>query len=246
MNRFWTQTLVALVAVVALATVSPVQAGFITTLPIWDGIQYAGGFGEPNTATFGQTITVDAAQGTFLTDFTFQVATDPTNTSRFQAYVMAWDSANKLAIGNVLFQSGVITNVGPAVAPSPFVAINVVTNNLQLAANQEYVLFFNTSNNFDGSNDFASFGSIHPDAYAGGSFVYNNNGDQFGALLIDPWTLGYAGDDVNPPVADLAFIANFSDAPVNPTPAPAGVVLFGLGFAGLGMFRSFRRSKVAA
>jgi hypothetical protein len=40
-------------------------------------------------------------------------------------------------------------------------------------------------------------------------------------------------------------IDNFSfgdtSPPVNPTPAPAGVVLFGLGFAGLGMFRSFRK-----
>ena len=38
---------------------------------------------------------------------------------------------------------------------------------------------------------------------------------------------------------------SFGDAnpPVNPTPAPAGFVLFGLGFAGLGMLRSFRKVK---
>ena len=32
---------------------------------------------------------------------------------------------------------------------------------------------------------------------------------------------------------------------VNPTPAPAGIVLFGLGFAGLGMFRSVRKGKIS-
>ncbi len=244
MNRFWTQTVGAIVAVVALAAVSPTQAAFITTLPSWDGNQGITGFGEPNTATFGQTITVGATE-TFLTNFSFQVATDPTNISRFQAYVMAWDSINKVAVGSILFQSAVITNTGPATPPSPYNAINVITN-VQLTANQEYVLFFNTSNNFDNVNDFAAFGAITPDAYTGGSFVFNNNGNQFGDLSTTPWTVGYPGDDVNPPTADLAFTANLQDAPLNPTPAPAGVVLFGLGFASFGMFRSFRRSKVIA
>ncbi len=32
---------------------------------------------------------------------------------------------------------------------------------------------------------------------------------------------------------------------VNPTPAPAGIVLFGLGFAGMGMLRSLRKGKTA-
>ena len=245
MNRFWNQALATVVAVVALAAVSPVQAGFITTVPSWDGFTYAYGFGEPDTATFGQTITVDASKGTFLTDFSFRVATNTGDTSLFQAYVMAWDSANKLAVGEILFQSNVITNVGSATPPSPFNEIKVVTN-LQLSTNQQYVLFFNTSNNFNSVNDFAYFGSVHPDAYSDGSFVYNNNGDRFGELTTNPWNVGYIGDDVNPPVADLAFTANFGDAPVNPTPAPAGVVLFGLGFAGLGMFRSFRKSKTIA
>ncbi len=243
MNRFWTQTFGAMVAVVALAAVSPIQAGFINTLPSWDGFQGERGLGEPSVATFGQTITVGATE-TFLTDFSFQVATDPTNTSRFQAYVMAWDSVNKVAVGDVLFQSAAITNVGPAAPPSSYNAINVVTN-VQLAANREYVLFFSTSKNFDGVNDFARLGSITPDVYSGGTFVYNNNENRFGELSTNPWREGSGGND-SQPVSDLAFTANLIDSPVNPTPAPAGVVLFGLGFAGLGMFRSFRRSKVVA
>jgi hypothetical protein len=244
MNRFWTQTVGAIVAVVALAAVNPTQAGFITTLPSWDGVQGVNSFGEPDTATYGQTITVGATE-TFLTDFSFRVATDVGNISRFEAIVMEWDSVAKVAVGPILFNSGLLTN--STIGDTPYYNVVGVTTNVQLVANKEYVLFFTTSNVFDTSNDFATFGSVSPilplpDAYTGGSFVFNNNGNNFGSLSdpTNPWNVGYPNAD------DLAFTANLIDPPVNATPAPAGVVLFGLGFAGLGMFRSFRKSKVVA
>ena len=241
MNRFWTQTVAAIVAVVALAAVSPTQAAFISTLPSWDGLQGVNSFGQPDTATYGQTITVGATE-TFLADFSFRMATDVGNTSRFEAIVMEWNSAAKIAVGPVLFNSGLLTNASPGDTPV-YNVVNVTTN-VQLAANKEYVLFFTTSNVFDAFNDFATFGAVNPqpDAYTGGSFVFNNNGDNFAGLsdLTNPWNVTFPGTD------DLAFTATLQDAPLNPTPAPAGIVLFGLGFASLGLFRSFRRSKVVA
>ena len=40
-------------------------------------------------------------------------------------------------------------------------------------------------------------------------------------------------------------ILEFGAGDVNPTPAPAGIVLFGLGFAGMGLLRKFRKGKTA-
>lgn len=246
MNRFWNQALATVVAVVAFAAVTPAQAGFISTVPSWNTFQGGYGFGDPptGTATYGQTITVDPLLGTFLTDFSFRVATNVGETSRFQAIVMEWNSVAKVAVGPILFNSPSLTNVSGDTLT--YNVVNVTTN-VQLVANKEYVLFFTTTNNVsDGISDYAFFGAIAPDApdtYIGGSFVYNDNGTNFGNLSSNPWT-NYR--DFDPTADDLAFTANFGDAPVNPTPAPAGVVLFGVGFAGLGMFRSFRKSKTVA
>ncbi len=237
MDRFWIRTLGGLAAVIAsvVLTSTRAQAAFITTLPSWNGFSDIGTFGEPNTATYGQTITVGATD-TFLTDFSFRMRTFDGATSRFEGIVMKWDQATFRAVGPVLFSSGLKTNTGPGTG---FNNINITTN-VNLTQNTQYVLFLSASNFFNSSNENSNFGYIpgNPGAYSGGQFVYQNNGSNFALLTSNSWE-SFGGND-------LAFTANLTPGPaVNPTPAPAGAVLFGLGFAGLGLFRSFRKGAKA-
>ena len=231
MTRFWAHALGAIVAAIALgASATPAQGAFITTVPSWNGIDNLAYFGEPNTATYGQTITVGATD-TFLTDFSFRMGTDPGQISKFKAVVMQWDQATLRAVGPILYNSSALTNTGPV---DGFNVVTITTN-VNLAANTQYVLFFSASNFFDSVNDQSVFGFISSDVYSGGEFVFSNNGNDPTLLTSSSWTNFSPGD--------LAFDAHLS--PVNPTPAPAGIVLFGLGFAGMGLLRKFRKGKTA-
>ena len=233
MTRFWAHTVGAIVAIVALgASATPAQAAFISTLGSWDGSSTVAPFGETNTATYGQTITVGATD-TFLTDFSFRMRTDAGQISNFEAVVMEWDQATFRAVGPILYNSSAMTNTGPV---NGFNTI-AITTNVNLAPSKQYVLFFTASNLFDMVNDRSVFGFINSDVYSGGEFVFRNNGNDPSLLTSTSWENFVAGD--------LAFTANLESRGINPTPAPAGIVLFGLGFAGMGMLRSFRKGKTA-
>ncbi len=231
MTRFWSHTLGAIVAAVALgASATPAHAEYISTLGSWNGIDNVSSFGEPNAATYGQTITVGATD-TFLTDFSFRMRTDAGQISNFEAVVMQWDQVAFHAVGPILYNSSNLTNTGPV---DGFNVI-IINTNVNLAANTQYVLYFSASNFFDSVDDLSAFGITDGTAYSGGKFVYSNNGNDPSLLTTSSWHSAFA--------VNLAFTANLS--PVNPTPAPAGIVLFGLGFAGMGMLRKFRKGKIA-
>lgn len=220
-------------AVAALISASNrAQAGvLIDTITGWNGSDNIFYFGEPDTATYGQTVTVPVDN--VLDSFTFLLRVDQPNPVNFQAYVMAWDDANSRASGPVLFSSSPI-----AASPSAgFVPYTVLTGGLSLVTGDDYVLFFNASNSFDSAFDQSSFASrASADVYAGGLFVFLNNGPNFGAVTVDTWTRNWQG-----PGYDLAFEAAFSQG--NVIPEPSSLVLFGIGAVGFGWLA--RRRRVA-
>ncbi len=93
------------------------------------------------------------------------------------------------------------------------------------------------------NNDpLSSGGAIFTDNFPG----VNTPTGPGAAFALSGWIGGSAGTGRGGEYTINIEGASFGDS-VHPTPAPAGVVLFGLGFAGLGMFRSFRKgSKVTA
>jgi hypothetical protein len=114
-----------------------------------------------------------------------------------------------------------------------YVTFTFDTDDLVLTPGQQYVLFVSASNFFDGQAGSGVVGyTLNGNGYAGGSFVFAENLDNFGNLTTNAWVTGDPGD--------LAFTATLS-----PTPAPAGAVLFGLGLVSLGGARALRRRPAA-
>lgn len=90
------------------------------------------------------------------------------------------------------------------------------------------------------------------DPFADSVDILFANGDSFSVPTLDNPNRAFFGYTSDSAISSITFrshnpsflnMDNFSFGEVNPTPAPAGVVLFGLGFAGLGMLRSFRNGK---
>jgi hypothetical protein len=208
------------------------RADLITTMPSWPNTHpYILPFGESNTATYGQTITVGA--DTRLTNFTFQMRTERfPGPSVFAGYVMQWDSVNNRATGPVLFTSSTQSRSAGDADFSP-VSINP---NINLVSGLQYVLFLSASNFFDTIGDQADFGWIDSGSvYGSGQFVFQNNGSTFGDLSSQTWS-SFGG-------LDLAFSANLER--LDPAaPAPAGLALAGIGSICCVFFARRRSKKV--
>jgi uncharacterized protein with beta-barrel porin domain len=181
-----------------LALGVPASAQSINTTPQWDGAAGISGWGAPNTATYGQTITPTAGQ-TRLSGFTFELSQSGGTPSQYQAFVYQWDSVNNRITGSSLFTSGVVT----APAGAAFTPVTFNTGNVALTAGQQYVLFLSTSNQQPQANGTYKWGSTINTAYAGGQFVFNNNTASFANLSTTNWiSIAF----------DLAFTAMLSPA----------------------------------
>ncbi len=151
-------------------TQADVTAASIDTTPYWDGVQFISPFGMPNTATYGQTISMTAGTATLLTQFSFFMEVSPT--AVFRGFVFGWDGSK--ATGTPLFESAPMsttqgTNFEEVVFNIP--------GGIVLNAGQQYVLFASTSKDPAQPNSSGRWGSVISNTvYSGGQFVYQNNG----------------------------------------------------------------------
>ena len=172
-------------------------------------------FGNPNTATYGQTINLGSNAG-ILNSFSFFLG--PLDQS-FKAYVYQWDGLK--ATGSALFESEAI-NIGSSF--SGFAEVLVNTGEVNLNANTDYALFFSTSG-LQNVQSVNFWQHSYSDIYSMGRFIFINNGNNFDLITTQYWDNFVTGD--------LAFKANISD--INTVPVPAAAWLFGsalIGFAG--------------
>lgn len=185
-------------------------------------------FGEPDTATYGQTFTVGADN--VLTDFSFwlddEYADYPVS---FAAYVYAWDGAK--AAGPELYASSMVstTNNGGS---DGFEQFTFNTGELALTEGEKYIAFLSASNFFAFSdNGLAYMEASGTDSYAGGDFAYYNNGSTFAALTLGAWE--YVGSDL---YGDARFEANFTGGIGGAIPEPATWLMMIMGFGMTGLF----------
>jgi hypothetical protein len=213
----------------------------IDTYPAWvaAGMTGAAPFGEPNTATMGQTFTAPAGD-IFLNSFSFWLedSTQPgaaTSPVDFAAYVMAWNGTR--ATGSILYQSApqVTTNNGGA---GGFAQFTFSTGGTLLTPGSQYVAFLSASNFFDGDQEGVTMGWIGDgNAYPGGDFVFANNGSSFSGLITDP----SAWDGSR--IGDAAFQASFAPEAV-PEPATwAAAVMALIGVIFSQRHRLIRRNR---
>jgi hypothetical protein len=140
--------------------------GPIDTIPSWDGSTHVLTFGVPNTATYGQTVTLSGAAN--VTGFAFEVLCSAAVTLR--GHVYAWDGEGTKATGPSLFDSAAVTlESGEA-----FDLVSISTGNLSLSPGS-YVFFVSTSEDQGGGAAGCQFGS-GADVHPGGLFCYQNSG----------------------------------------------------------------------
>ena len=193
--------LLAVLAATLLVISIGASAQNIDTTPSWDGSNNMCCFAYPDSATYGQTITAPAA-GATLQSFTFYM--NLTASCTFQGEVYAWDGTK--ATGPALWEGPSTQTTGSGT----FEAITFTPGGVALAPSAQYVIFASHSK-LSGSGG-GSWGSILTDAYAGGDFVYMNNGSDPSQWTSAPWTITW------PSAKDLAFKVVFGAVPVLASP----------------------------
>jgi len=187
------------IAALALTATSSMAYTLVDTNPAWDGTTFISSFGNPNTATYGQTITAPPGEGA-LTSFSFQI-NDQGNVLPFQGAVYAWDAVNARATGSALYLSAPVTTTGT----NTFVRFTF-TPNVPMTPGQQYVIMATTSYN-QSTPGVMRWGAVaNNTTYTGGQFVFINNGSNTAAWTTQSWSTI---------AQDLAFTAVFG-TPVVP------------------------------
>ena len=225
----------------ATTTIIPIT---IDTTKSWDGVTSQGAWGEPDTATFGQTFMAPVGVSA-LKDFSVYLTQDSTSVNiPFKAYVYAWDGSE--ASGSALYASSTqhTGNLG-----SGFTSIlTTPTSAVAVTPGAQYVLFLSTSGVQEAGAPIklADFGFIGSDTYTGGQFVALSSGNDPSQFTVAvPWQ---TSTDLSLPTgSDLAFKADFIPANGAPEPAPTvALALMGLGLAFFLLRRSRKTQMLAA
>ncbi len=153
---------------------------------------------------------------------------------RFDAYLYAFDAANRRVTGGALWN---FLNIAGSSNDFAFDTRTFATGNLSLSAGATYLFLITTSNQggavpLDAAN---LVGASATDAYAGGSFWIASNGEDTGALLAPGAFSAVDG------IADANFSAVFATGQ-QVVPEPATFLLTGAGLLGVGLLVHRRRA----
>jgi len=190
MRKLW-------ITALAAAVLGSSPAGAINTYRGWDGSSSVYFFGCPDTANYGQVITIKGYRHS-LKDFSFwlQGQASAGQSMVVRAEVFSWDGTKPT--GTALYESAPRTI---AYADSNF-HMESFSSNLSVKPHAQFVMFLTVDKDFDQctGNYLTQWGGVPDTAYAGGTFVYLNSGGDASQWTTTPWTTSYG--------IDLAFTAS--------------------------------------
>jgi hypothetical protein len=207
--RLRTPIIIATAVLGGLLTPSLSAASTISTVGSFTGSAICC-FGDPNTATYGQTITVPAGE-TSLQSFTFYLHL-PTSL-KFRAFVYAWDGEK--ATGPALYESADLQTT--EFAEGLYQPITASTGGVAVTPGQQYVLFFSTSNDKaadEGTELEGSWAWVTGTPYAGGIATWLNNG-------YEPTLWTNPTEEWSRPEASMEFSAVFGRSPIVTSVSPS-------------------------
>ena len=192
------------VTILALIIGARISMSAQTIISTTGGGPPVGPFGKPDAQTFGQTFT--APTDNLLANFTFFLS--PAGSLFFRAYVFGWDPTAGRATGSALFTSAPI--IGPIGSGFLPVTAFPVIGGVNLIPGSTYVMFFSSSGQGTAGEIAlqSNWDSPAADQYAGGAFVYLNNGENTGAWTSQTWSTNRQGVG-----SDIRFQATFVAAP---------------------------------
>lgn len=217
--------IVALIGMALSLTAAPAlaQTLSVNTIPSWNGVNAIGPYGVPNTATYGQTITVAAGSGP-LTQFQFEIGTCTTNGVTVRGQIFAWNVDR--VTGPSLFKSApVAVPVGPE-----YTLVTFNTGGVTLPAGTYVLMVSNSEDQAVGASS-CRLGRVPGEPYPGGQFFSVSNGTD---------TTRWAGSAWSPLTEDLAFSMTFA-APV-PTMDTWMMLALALGLSAMAVISLRRRS----
>jgi PEP-CTERM motif len=199
---------VAISLVAANAHATTIYNNFTGDSPYWHP------FGNPNSATYGETFTAPTNGDNVLQSFTLYLSDSYVSGDiLLNAYVASWTGSRA---GTLLYTSSPVDypNTGNT-------GLSFNTGGLVLTPGGSYVAFLSVSEHY-GASSGEAYVSQGNNGVPGGGFVYSNNSGDFGSLFTTDWS--------GPAQPDFAFSATFNGAAV---PEPGTLLLVCIGLVGM-------------
>jgi hypothetical protein len=183
---------VAAVGIASVATmvgVTPASAApTIDSYSVWNGTDFVWPFGQPDTATYGQTVTIPAGKTT-PKKFAFWMAPNSgEGTLKIRGAIYAWDGDS--ASGSAVWESKKPKNVTFSPSDPTYQKVQFKTRKSgKVTPGSTYVFFASVSKDYEASdpNVLAHWGANYFDALPGGDVVYLNNGTDESQWTTTPW-----------------------------------------------------------
>jgi len=168
----------------ALSTLAVSPALAAGTYKDWDGSTDVVEFGCPNTTTYGQVITIPANKH-FLNKFVFSFINLNSGSMVVRGEVYAWDGSK--ATGSALWEG---TPRTISFNDGVFHRYHFDTGVTAVTPGQQYVVFASIDKDFEQCQGgyLLGWGSVDDSSYAGGTFVFQNNGGDESQWTTSPWS----------------------------------------------------------
>lgn len=181
----------ALVLGHAMPASATTTAVTINTYDDWDGVTFVSEWGHPNTATYGQVITVPAGKKK-ITSFTFWMACTTSGTVTYRAEVYGWDGSKATTEA---YESKAKTLKLDCFDPDTH-PVKTRLRKAKVTAGSQYVIFLSISKDYEVTDPGAStkWAATASDVYPGGGAVYLNDGGDESQWTTATWGVVFASD----------------------------------------------------